>query len=448
MELAVKIGQLLLSLSILIILHEMGHFFPARWFNTRVEKFYLFFDPYFHLFEKKVGETRYGIGWLPLGGYVKIAGMVDESMDTEALKLPPQPWEFRSKPAWQRLIIMLGGVTVNFLLGIAIIAGMLMYYGEESLSLNNAKYGISIDTLGKQIGLQDGDKILKIGNKTAADLRADDGGKSIQREILMLGSNKTIEVERNGVATTINLPPDVSNFLILPENQKKPLFTLLMPFVVGSIPGDSHNAASGLKVGDKLLSLDGKPILFQQQFETLAQELKEKTVALRVLREGKDTISLNVLINKDAKIGFGVDLNLEKYFSIDKKTYGVGEALVGGVQRAFGFIGTQITAFGKMFRGEIKTKNAIGGFDVIAEQFGGVWIWERFWHMTASLSLVLAFMNLLPIPGLDGGHVVFTLYEMLTGRKPNEKFMEYATLVGIALILGLMLYANIFRRWF
>lgn len=440
MDILIMAGQLMLSLSILIVLHEFGHFLPARWFKTRVEKFYLFFDPYFHIFEKKIGETRYGLGWLPLGGYVKISGMVDESMDTEALKAPPQPWEFRSKKAWQRLIIMIGGVTVNFILGIIILAGILMYWGEEYLPASAAKYGIYADSLGQQIGLRTGDKILKVGTQTAQELNVSDMGLSVKKEIVF-NDAKTIEVERDGTPLSITLPADAVTLLSARSNQDRLLLMPRMPFFIDEIPSESPNKNANMKKGDQVIGLNNNKIEYFDQFSPIAQTLKNQSVALTLLR-GKDTIRTEVKLNENGQMLVRPNRNLNDFFEITKKKYGFVGAFAAGNRRAWAFIGAQLNAFGKMFSGKVSAKESLGGFGTIAKSFGTDWNWLRFWNMTATLSILLAFMNLLPIPALDGGHVMFLLYEVVTGRKPSDVFMERATMVGFFLIIGLVLYAN------
>ena len=441
MDILIMAGQLMLSLSILIVLHEFGHFLPARWFKTRVEKFYLFFDPYFHLFEKKIGETRYGIGWLPLGGYVKISGMVDESMDTEALKAPPEPWEFRSKPAWQRLIIMIGGVTVNFILGIIILAGILMYWGEEYLPASAAKYGIYADSLGQQLGLRTGDKILKVGTQTAQELSVSDLGMSLKKEIVF-NDAKTIEVERNGTPLSIPLPNEAVMLLSARDNQDRFLLMPRMPFLIALVDSKSPNKDADLKKGDQVIALNEQKITYFDEFSPIARQLKNQSGVLTLLRNGKDTLKTTVKFNENGQMLVLPNRNLEDFFTITKKQYGFGEAFVAGNRRAWNFIGAQLNAFGKMFRGQVKASESLGGFGTIAKGFGTEWNWLRFWNMTATLSILLAFMNLLPIPALDGGHVMFLLYEVITKRKPSDIFMERATMLGFFLIIGLVLYAN------
>ncbi len=434
------LGQFILSLSLLIILHECGHFFPARWFKTRVEKFYLFFDPWFSVFKKKIGETEYGIGWLPLGGYVKISGMVDESMDTEALKQPPQPWEFRSKKAWQRLIIMIGGVTVNIILGFLIFGLMAWHYGEDYLPASSVKDGIQVDSLGMQMGLQSGDKIISVGGKPFE--KFDD--RMVLRGIVFDGS-RTMEVERNGQKKIINIPADAVNTLTKFENKDKSLFYPRVPFVVGEVVKDAPAEKGGLQVGDQILSLNGQDMIYLHRYDAFINELKDKKntpLDLNILR-GSDTLRLNFSTNEEGKVGLRPEADYAKLgFTLEHNAYTLAQALPMGVTRGTDFLVNQIKAFGKMFKGEIKAKESVGGFKSIAQMFGKTWDWQRFWLMTASLSLILGFMNLLPIPALDGGYVVFLLWEVFTGKRVSDQFMEKAVTFGFMLLLALIVVIN------
>jgi regulator of sigma E protease len=424
----ILVSQLILSLSILVTLHEMGHFFPARFFGMRVDKFYLFFDPWFSLYKVKKGETEYGVGWLPLGGYVKIAGMVDESMDTEALAQEPQEWEFRSKPAWQRLIVMLGGVIVNFLLGFFIFAMLLWTNGREYLPTKNAIYGITCDSIGKSIGLQDGDKILKI-NEVAFE-RVD--ARLLIKEIVV-GDTKSITVERGGEMTKIDLPSDVVSRL---STYKGQLFAARFPFVLDSVMVGKLGDKSGLKKGDSLVALNGTNLAYFHEFAKALGEQKEKEISLGYYRAGE---------LKEAKIQLGADGKLSvipRLLPTERETFGFWASLPEGASDGVGFIGAQLKAFGKMFSGEIKASESLGGFISIGSLFPSTWDWAKFWYITGALSLILGFMNLLPIPALDGGHAVFLIIEMIIRRPLPQKFMEYAQIIGILLLLSLMVFAN------
>lgn len=430
------LGQFFLSLSLLIILHECGHFFPARWFKTRVEKFYLFFDPYFSIYKKKIGETEYGIGWLPLGGYVKISGMVDESMDTEQMKKPAQPWEFRSKKAWQRLIIMLGGVTVNFILGFLIFGLMIWYYGEEYVPVESAQYGIYADSLGQQLGLKTGDKILKVGDKPFEKFE----DRQVLRELVFNGV-KNIQIERDGQTRVINIPDESVKMLTAFENKDKTIFSLPRPFSIDSVVKDRPADKAQLKKGDAIIAFNDIPTPFYNDFEILARKFKNQPSKWTVLR-GSDTLMLDVQSDEKGLFGFSANSDMRKYYSTKKQNYSLAEALPMGVTKGYDFLVNQIKAFGKMFKGEIKASESVGGFKSIAKMFGETWDWERFWLMTASLSIILAFMNLLPIPALDGGYVVFLLWEVFTGKRVSDAFMEKAVTVGFFLLMGLIIVIN------
>ncbi|MCB9050247.1 MAG: RIP metalloprotease RseP [Lewinellaceae bacterium] len=448
MDYVIMVGQLMLSLSILIVLHEMGHFFPARLFGTRVEKFYLFFDPWFSLFKYKKGETEYGIGWLPLGGYVKISGMIDESFDTEQMKEDPQPWEFRSKPAWQRLIIMLGGVTVNFILGFFIYGMVLWYWGEEYLPNENVKYGIFVDSLGQDIGLRDGDHILAIDGKPFEKFN----DRQVVREII-INSARTLKVERGGQIEELEIDPKFISILASHENKDKPLFSARVPFIAAKMVKGSPAEEAGVQEKDQIIALNGAPTPYFSDFFKMAREMKNKPVQVTLVREEKDTMTLSMSTTENGTIGI-YPFGPTYFFDTERQEYTLAEALPAGVAMGWSFLRDQAKAFGQIFRGRIKAKDSLGGFGTIGAMFGNEWQWERFWRMTAILSLILAFMNLLPIPALDGGHVMFLLYEVVTGRKPSDKFLEYATMIGFILVLGLVLYANgldIFRSfgsWF
>lgn len=430
MDALIQAAQLLLSLSILVILHELGHFIPAKLFKTRVEKFYLFFDPWFSLFKVKKGETEYGIGWLPLGGYVKIAGMIDESMDKEQLKQEPQPWEFRSKPAWQRLIIMVGGVTVNVILGIVIYSGMMLYWGEEYLPTKNAKYGIMTDSLGLEIGLQNGDKILSV------DGRYIENFNKIHAEIV-INEAKSIQIERNG--ETINLPITNANLAKLIKDQS--FLSPRIPFIIGGFAKESIGEKAGLKLDDKIISVNGKELIF---FDAVKSELalhKNQEITIGIEREG-NLMDVKVQIPESGLMGVAPGGKLSEIFEIKKIEYSFAESIPAGLRKAHDTFDNYIKQLKLLFNPEVKAYESLGGFITIAKAFDTEWNWERFWSFTAFFSIVLAIMNILPIPALDGGHVLFLLVELISGRKPSEKFLEYAQYVGLVILLSLMLFAN------
>jgi regulator of sigma E protease len=436
MDILIMAGQLMLSLSILIVLHEMGHFLPARLFGTRVEKFYLFFDPWFSLLKKKVGDTEYGIGWLPLGGYVKISGMIDESFDREQMDQEPQPWEFRSKPAWQRLIIMLGGVTVNFVLGFLLYGMVLFIWGEEYLPSKNVEFGIHADSLGVELGLQDGDEILAIGGNEFEQFNE----RAIIREIV-INSASSIDIRRSGKEMQLPIDEKYIGVLSSHENKDKRLFWARVPFVAGEILKDSPAAKGGLEIEDRIIALNDTPTPFFNEFATKANTLKSQAIKVKILRNKTDTMVLNMTTTEEGLIGVA-PYGATYFFDTEKREYTAAEALPAGVAKGYDFLSDQIKAFGQIFKSKIKASESLGGFASIGKMFGNEWNWERFWTMTAILSLILAFMNLLPIPALDGGHVMFLLYEMVSGRKPSDKFLEYATMAGFVIVIGLVLYAN------
>lgn len=449
MDILIKVAQLILSLSILIVLHEMGHFLPAKWFKTRVEKFYLFFDPWFELFKKKIGETEYGIGWLPLGGYVKIAGMIDESFDTEQMKEEAKPWEFRSKPAWQRLIIMLGGVTVNFILGFLIYAMVFWSYGQEYLPNQNLTYGVTPDSLGRVIGFENGDKIVSVGDHTFERFNLGE----MKMQIIIEGA-RNIVVDRNGRKVELTVPDEIAKELTKFENKGYSLVSARVPFEVGGFVKEctgmlfwkkcveSPAKLAGMKEGDKILSLNGEPTPFFDVFleKMKAGNFKNQPIQITVERGG-EMVELEVTTNKNGRIGAGPHSGYSHYFETKRESFTLAQALPEGVKEGVGFLTSQIKAFGQMFRGEIDASDSLGSFLTIGSMFPDTWDWEKFWLMTAMLSLILAFINLLPIPALDGGHVMFLLWEVLTGRKPSDKVMEYSTMVGFVILIGIMVYA-------
>ena len=432
-------GQLILSLSILVILHELGHFIPAKIFGCRVEKFYLFFDPWFSLAKKKIGDTVYGIGWLPLGGYVKISGMIDESMDKEQLKQPAQDWEFRSKPAWQRLIIMIGGVTVNILLAFFIYAMILFTWGETKLPNESLKQGVwVVDTVVNEVGLKTGDKILAVNNepvKYFEDLNA-----------AMLLS-ETMTIERDGQQQELEIPV---NFIekIVEKGKRSVLLMPRVPCIVGEVPAGTPAAKNDLKANDKIVGIDSIAITFFDQVKPTILEKAGDTIALHVLRDGSPVV-INTVVGADTSIGFFPavpsmdEMQEEGLYQFETKKYSFFGSFPAGVNKAMDKLGFYIAQFKKILNPSTGAYKGLGGFKSMGSIFPKYeWDWEAFWNITAFFSIVLAFMNLLPLPALDGGHVLFTLIEMITGKKPNEKFLEYAQIVGMVILFGLMIYAN------
>lgn len=437
-DFGIKAAQLLLSLSILIVFHEFGHFITARWFKCRVEKFYLFFDPWFSIFKKKIGETEYGIGWLPLGGYVKISGMIDESMDKEAMKLPAQPWEFRSKPAWQRLIIMIGGVTVNVILAFIIYAMILFVWGEDKIPMENVKNGVWItDSLMYEAGIRNGDKIVSIDGKKVEYF--DDVNKNILTAKQML-------VDRNGVQQKIIFPVDLVGKLVESKRRRRLVEMRVTPLVGEFDKKDTSFASrSGLKNGDKIVAVDSVAVNYFDELIPLVAKKKNGTVEFTVDRGGQK-VAVTSKVSADGKTGLGLaefkDYAVAGDFKIDHRSYSFFESFPAGVKKTFGKLGDYIEQFKLILRPETGAYKGVGGFKSMGSIFPSEWDWEHFWSITAFFSIILAFMNLLPIPALDGGHVLFTLIEMITGRKPNEKFLEYAQIVGMVILFGLLIYAN------
>jgi regulator of sigma E protease len=439
MEILIKASQFILSLSLLIVLHELGHFIPAKLFKTRVEKFYLFFDYKFSIFKKKIGETVYGIGWIPLGGYVKISGMIDESMDTEQLKEEPKPWEFRSKPAWQRLIIMLGGVFVNFILGIFIYIMLMYSYGEKYLPNENVANGVWVqDSLAVSLGLQNGDKILSVDGEEIKKF------SNITVEFIN-GNNYT--VERNGLIIKKELPVDFIDKLISRGKNAGMIVRPRSPFMFAEFQENSLNANSELKDKDIVIAINGQSLKYQDEVESLLNENKGKEISMTVKR-GEENKTFNVAVNDNGKLGvviYGMTFSdLEKlgYYDLADINYSFADAIPAGINKSYETLTNYVKQLKKIFNPSTGAYKGLGGFISIGSIFPSTWSAESFWNITAFLSIMLGFMNLLPIPALDGGHVVFTLWEMITGKKPSDKFLEYAQVTGFILLITLLLFAN------
>lgn len=437
MEILIKISQFILSFSLLIILHELGHFIPAKLFKTKVEKFYLFFDVKFSLFKKKIGETVYGIGWLPLGGYVKIAGMVDESMDTEQLKKDPEPWEFRSKPAWQRLVIMLGGVIVNFILAFVIYIGIAFVYGELDIKNQDLKDGVWVNNpILKQAGLKTGDKIVSVDGKPVESFF------ELPEKILL---SHQIEVDRNGEKLIVDTPKDMIGQVV--DQQSKNLVGLRIPCVITAVSEDSANLNT-LQPKDIIKSVNATPIIYVDQLPNVLENIKNQTVEAVVLRNDKE-VNVNLHVNNEGKIGIAYasmiglsDLEKIGLYSIVRNNPSFLEAIPIGINRGFERVGSYWNQLKKIVNPSTGAYKGVGGFKSIYDIFPQTWSWEVFWNITAILSIMLGVMNLLPIPALDGGHVMFLMFEIITGRKPSEKFLEKAQMIGFFILIALLLFAN------
>ncbi|MGJ8759489.1 RIP metalloprotease RseP [Polaribacter sp. R2A056_3_33] len=439
MEILIKASQFILSLSLLIVLHELGHFIPAKLFKTRVEKFYLFFDYKFSIFKKKIGDTVYGIGWIPLGGYVKISGMIDESMDTEQMALPPQPWEFRSKPAWQRLIIMLGGVFVNFVLGIFIYIMLMYAYGENFLPNENVKDGVWVqDSLAMNLGLQTGDKVLTI-----------DGEKIKKFNELTLGfvNGNNFQIERKGQVIDKVIPEDFISQLVDRGKDAGVILLPRYPFAITSVSEDSPNKNADLKAKDIVVAINGNAIKYFDEAQVELNKFKNQEISVTIKREN-ETKDIAVKVTNEGKLGVGFGLlpskDLERlgYYDLANIEYTFAEAIPAGWNKSVKTLTDYIKQLKKIFNPSTGAYKGLGGFISIGSIFPSEWSAESFWNITAFLSIMLGFMNLLPIPALDGGHVVFTLWEMITGKKPGDKFLEYAQVTGFILLIALLLFAN------
>ncbi|AMC11124.1 RIP metalloprotease RseP [Lutibacter profundi] len=428
MEIVIKASQFILSLSFLIVLHELGHFIPAKLFKTRVEKFYLFFDYKFSLFKKKIGETEYGIGWIPLGGYVKISGMIDESMDTEQMKQPAKPWEFRSKPAWQRLIIMLGGVIVNFILGILIYIMITFVWGVDFIKPNDVKEGFTVHESFKQYGFKDGDKITKFNGVEPSNVT------DVNKHLFLRGITSLEVLHTDGTKETISIPENIGE--IMWEKGIMQPFEVRIPPVIDTVIVNSPAEKAGLLKNDKILAVNNTPVFYWNDFTKIIVN-SENEINITLERDGV-TKNISLRAGKDKKIG--VAPNRASVVHVQHKNYSFLESIPKGNSIAIWTLKDYITQFKYVFTK--KGATSIGGFIAIGSIFPATWSWQAFWSITAFLSIMLGFMNLLPIPALDGGHVMFTLYEIITGRKPNDKFLEYAQIAGFILLIALLILAN------
>ncbi len=427
----VKTAQFILSFSILVVLHELGHFIPARLFKTRVEKFYLFFNPGFSLWKKKIGETEYGIGWIPFGGYVKIAGMIDESLDKEQMKLPPESWELRSKPAYQRLIVMLGGVFVNVVLAIVIFIGLSFFWGEDTLPAKNVIYGVHPSELASNMGIKEGDIIVSLDQKELDNFDALEGK-------LILTNPKTLQVKRGDSLISLSIPASLSS-AIAKFKKTSPFVTPRIPVVIDSVGKSAVVLNGAFNKEDTLLKMNNESI--QYQFEFL--EVKKKfadSIVLVTAKRGDDTVFIKTLISGSGQIGLFVKLPYA-LFKTEHKNFSFLESIPEGGHRCYITLDNYITGIKQIFTGKVNPNDSLGSLISIGNTFPSTWDWEKFWTLTAIFSIILAFMNVLPIPALDGGHALFILFEMITGRKPSDKFMEYAQIVGMLIMFGLMFYA-------
>ena len=423
----VKAIQLLMSLSLLIVLHELGHFIPARLFKTRVEKFFLFFDVKYALFKKKIGETTYGIGWLPLGGYVKISGMIDESMDKEQMLQPPKPWEFRSKPAWQRLIIMLGGVTVNLILGFLIYMMILFVWGKYTYTSENLPMGLRPSPVVAELGFEVGDQIISVDGTPLENVM------DINKYLLLRDIEKVTVKRKEGSITTLTIPEDVGSKMF--ESGELIPLNPVIPAVIDSIIPNSPAAVVGLQSNDKILVVNGTKVENWTDFQNTKIEETHTVEIIYERNLANDTLSLTT--NADGTLGVFPKTDFLKFNWVELT---LGESIVQGFDYGYWTLRDYVTQFKYIFTP--KGASQLGGFGAIGNMFPSVWDWKGFWSSTALISIILAFMNILPIPALDGGHVMFLCYEILTGRKPNDKFMEYAQMFGFFLLLSLVLYAN------
>ena len=430
MEIVIKVLQFFMSLSLLVAIHEFGHFIMARVFKIRVEKFYIFFDPWFSLFKWKRGDTEYGVGWLPLGGYVKIAGMIDESMDLEQMQAPVQPYEFRAKPAWQRFMVMIAGVVMNILLAMMIYTGIRYAYGESYMANEDVKWGYVFNESAERMGFRDGDKFVSVDGEAIDDVN------EVRSKLLLTKEDRHIVVDRAGEQVAFTIP--FEQMLEMRRNREyEDLYALRLPFFIDSLALASAIDA-GLQVGDQVVALNGEETIGVQEITDKLQQHKSDTVTLTVLRSGVAN-ELVVPINEEGKMGvmFKGDV-----FQPRTRTFTFFEAIPAGVGLAFDTVADYWQQLKLIFQPKTKMYEELGGFIAIGNIFPSEWDWLRFWTMTAFLSVILAVMNILPIPGLDGGHALFTLWEMITGRKPSDKFLEIMQYIGFAILFALLIYAN------
>jgi len=465
MDTLIKVAQFFLSLSLLIVLHEWGHYFFARLFKTRVNKFYLFFDFLFpvptllnfSLWKKKKGDTEFGIGWFPFGGYVQIDGMMDETQDADKLKAPPQPWEFRSKPAWQRLFIMMGGIIVNVLTAFIIYGMILFVWGETKVVNSSVKNGIAVgDTLMYNIGFRDGDKIKSVDGET---IRYFD---DVLKKVIIKGEEAKVTVERNGKDELVTVPKDILGSLSTKKIDKKGLIGMRMPNVVDSMPEKAMAQSNAFKAGilpnDKIIRLDSTSINYWQDISTFTEKQKDSAEILVTVLRGNQELPIKVKLDANKKLGLA-PISFQKmestgWLATETRKYGFFESIPAGIKKTIDKLADYIDQFALLFKPSTGAYKGMGGFASMTQIFGTHWDLESFWSITAFFSIVLAFMNFLPIPMLDGGYILFTLFEMITGKKVPDSFLEKANMVGFIIIIGLMVFTNgndIFRKimgWF
>ena len=433
MEVLIKIAQVVLALSLLILIHEFGHFLFARLFKIRVDKFYLFFNPWFSLvkFKPKNSDTEYGIGWLPLGGYCKISGMIDESMDKEQLKGEPKPWEFRSKPAWQRFFVMFGGVLFNIVLAIILYGIILFSWGEEYISTRDAVYGVQCNELAREIGFRNGDRILAFDDRSVEN----DPIHTLQVDLIRTRP-AVITVLRGDDTTRFGFDQQY-----IPELLNTPgIFNIRVPFVVSSVPDTSINVSSLLRSGDRITAINGLNTPAVQDVQEALRAHTNQTVLATVARED-GVVEVPLVVNSEGMIQVALVADLTQFINVTQKTYSFFGAFPAGIQKAYLTGANYVKELALIFSPKTKAYKSVGSFIAIGNIFPGTWNWEIFWNITAWLSVMLAILNILPIPALDGGHIVLVIYEMITRRKPSDKFLEYSQMAGMVLLLGLMFLA-------
>lgn len=425
----IKALQFFASLSLLVMIHEFGHYITARIFKIRVEKFYIFFNPWFSLYKRKIGETEYGIGWLPLGGYVSLAGMIDESMDLEQMKLEPQPWEFRTKPAWQRLIVMLAGITMNVLLAMGIYSAMLYTWGENYYHNDDMVYGYTFNEAGESLGFVDGDKIISIDGEAIGNVR------EIDKKLIIADDNRSVVVERGGEQVTLTLP--LEELVAMRENGSIiGFYQPIIPFVIEEVVMDSAKD-SGLLANDEIIAIDDTHVDDFFAGKELLAKAAGRNAEIDIVRNATDTLRLTAPINAEGQIGVNV-----KMIAPRSVEYGLFESIPAGIRRTGSEIASYWDQLKMIVNPKTKSYKEVGGFIAIGNIFPSEWNWQSFWSLTAFLSVILAIMNILPIPGLDGGHALFTLWEIITRRKPSDKFLEVMQYIGLGLLLLLLVYAN------